>query len=158
MIHVWIFIVLIALRCPLRAAGPSPENQVFQFSASGVNDTWPDGPESKGTLYLWIPETCTKLRGVVIMATNVPEHRLVGHAAIRRACAEQDLGLIWSVPTFWNFAKPAKGREDLQVAFFQRLLDQLAITSGYSELARVPWLPIGESGHLLMVCGLVIQS
>lgn len=82
----------------------------------------------------------------------------IGLSAMRRACAEQNLGLIWSVPTFWNFAKPAKGREDLQVAFFQGLLDQLAITSGYSELARVPWLPIGESGHLLMVCGLVIQS
>lgn len=157
MIRVFLSILLVALGVSRGAAGPSPENQVFQFSASGVNDTWPDGPASKGTLYLWIPEKCQRVRGLVIMATNVPEHRLAGHAAIRRACEENDLGLVWSVPTFWNFAKHSKGRDDLQIAFFQRLLDQLAETSGYPEIATVPWLPVGESGHLLMVCGMVNQ-
>lgn len=158
MTRIFLAILPIALSVSYLSAEPSPENQVFQFSASGVNDTWPDGSTSKGTLYLWIPEKCQRVRGLVIMATNVPEHRLAGHAAIRRACAENDLGLVWSVPTFWNFAKHTKGRDDLQIAFFQRLLDRLADTSGYSEIATAPWLPIGESGHLLMVCGMVNEK
>jgi hypothetical protein len=158
MIRIFRSILLAALSVSPGVAEPSPENQVFQFSASGVNDTWPDGSISKGTLYLWIPEKCQKVRGLVIMATNVPEHRLAGHAAIRRACAENNLGLVWGVPTFWNFAKHTKGHDDLQIAFFQRMLDQLAEKSGYSEIATAPWLPIGESGHLLMVCGMVNQK
>ncbi|MEY3897511.1 MAG: hypothetical protein RLZZ214_3032 [Verrucomicrobiota bacterium] len=158
MIRVFLSIILVAQIISRGFAEPSPENQVFQFSASGVNDTWPDGSTSKGTLYLWIPEKCQRVRGLVIMATNVPEHRLAGHAAIRRACEENDLGLVWSVPTFWNFAKHTKGRDDLQIAFFQKMLDQLAENSGYSEIATAPWLPVGESGHLLMVCGMVDQK
>ena len=39
--------------------------------------------------------------------------------------------------------------------FCKELLDGLAKTSGYDEVATVPWLPIGESFHLLMVDALV---
>ncbi len=147
---------LTTLASPAAAAERrSPENQVFQFSQNGTCSAWADGSTSKGTLYLWVPEDCKKLRGLVILCTNVPEHMLAGHAAIRETCAANDLGLIWSVPTFWNFAKTAKGQEATNVAFFQELLDGLAKSSGYEEVATVPWLPVGESGHLLMVAGLI---
>lgn len=133
----------------------TPENQVFQFAWSGES-TPPDGlPSRKASLYLWIPEQCERLRGLVILGNNVPEHMLVGHAAIREACRRNDLGLVWSVPTFWNFAKEYKGRDDAQVGFLDELLKGLAEVSGYEEVATVPWLPIGESGHLLMVVGLL---
>jgi hypothetical protein len=162
-------LLLLALMMPCHAAdpGPSPENQVFQWSVSGESAPWPDGSKARGTLYLWIPEQCTKVRGVLILATNVPEHRLVGHPAIRRACSENDLALAWSVPTFWRFGKTAPqpgaepvdvkalpGSDERQAAFLESLLEQLARRSGYDEIATAPWLPIGESGHLLMVCGL----
>ncbi len=156
---------------PCHAAGPSPENQVFQWSTAATNDAWPDSSQSKGTLYLWVPESCRKVRGLLVLATNVPEHRLVGDPVIRRACTENDLALVWSVPTFWRFGKVAAepggeamdvkklpGSDAIQVAFFQRMLDGLAETSGYSEIATAPWLPVGESGHLLMVCGMVNQK
>lgn len=146
----------------------TPENQVFQWAASGENDGWPDGSKSKGTLYLWVPEKAPHIRGLVIMATNVPEHMMAGHPALRRMCEENDLGLVWAVPSFWRFGKAATspggdpvdvklipGSNAIQVAFLEKLLAQLAEKSGYSEVASVPWIPIGESGHLLMVCGLV---
>lgn len=153
----------------LRAAVErSPENQVFQWAVSAENSGWPDGTKNKATLYLWIPEKTTRVRGVVLMATNVPEHMLVGHSAIRRACAENNLALVWGVPTFWRFGKaaPAPGgvpvdvktlpdSDGIQAAFLEKLLAALAEKSGYSELASVPWLPVGESGHLLMVVGLI---
>jgi hypothetical protein len=150
---------------------PSPENQVFQWSASGESDAWPDGSKARGTLHLWVPEACRKVRGLLVLATNVPEHRLVGDPVIRRACEENDLALVWSVPTFWRFGKVATqpggevvdvkkipGGDALQVAFLQSMLDALAGKSGYSEIATAPWLPVGESGHLLMVCGMVNQT
>ena len=140
-----------------RNASRSPVNQVFQFSVSGENDSLGGESSRKAVLHLWIPEKCERLRGLLILGANVPEHMLVGHPAIRRACEENDLGIVWAVPSFWNFSKTAKERNDLQVAFLERLLEQLAEKSGYSEVASVPWLPIGESGHLLMVEGLLAE-
>ena len=139
----------------------SPENQVFQFMQSGVCAKWADGSSNKASAYLWIPETCNKVRGLLILCANVPEHRLVGHPAIREVCAKNDLGIVWCVPSFMNFRKDkTTGIDDAHdyktsTAFLQELLDGLAKTSGYAEVATAPWLPIGESGHLLMVDALV---
>jgi hypothetical protein len=145
----------------------SPENVVFQFMQSGTCSAWADSNKTNATLYLWVPENCKKLRGLVIMGTNVPEQMLAGHPAIRKACAANDLGIIFSTPSFMNTRKSAsKDNKQLNmaqdkktnVAFLQQLLDGLAETSGYPEVATVPWLPMGESGHLLMVDALMEYS
>ena len=81
----------------------SPENQVFQFMQSGVCTNWADGSKNQSSAYLWIPETCKKVRGLLILCANVPEHRLVGHRAIREVCAKNNLGIVWCVPSFMNF-------------------------------------------------------
>ncbi len=144
----------------------SPVNQVFQFMQSGTCTAWADSSKTNATLYLWIPENCKKLRGLVIMCSNVPEHMLVGHAAIRKACEANDLGIIWSTPSFMNIRKSTRDGKTLNMAleykttvdFLQKMLNGLAENSGYTEVATVPWLPMGESGHLLMVDALVEQS
>jgi len=139
----------------------SPENQVFQFMQNGVCTNWLDGSSSKATAYLWIPENCKKIRGLLILCANVPENRLVGHPAIREVCAKNDLGIVWCVPSFMNFRKDkVTGIDDAHdyktsTTFLQELLDGLAKNSGYAEIATAPWLPMGESGHLLMVDALV---
>lgn len=141
----------------------SPVNQVFQFMRSDSCSAWADGSTNQATAYLWIPENCPRLRGLLILCANVPEHRLVGHSAIRAACAANSLGIVWCVPSFMNFRKDtAKSTDNARdhktsAAFLQRLLDGLAKDSGYDEVATVPWLPMGESGHLLMVDALVEQ-
>jgi hypothetical protein len=165
LLHLFVFL---AVALAAVAAPRSPENQVFQWAHTGTSAPWPDGSTRTATLYLWVPENCARVRGLVILATNVPEHMLVGHEAIRRACRENDLALVWGVPTFWRFGKvaPAPGEAPIevknlpgsdvrQVEFLEQLLSGLAAKSGYAEIARAPWLPIGESGHLLMVVGLV---
>ncbi|MEI7503304.1 MAG: hypothetical protein WCJ61_08460, partial [Paludibacter sp.] len=144
----------------------SPVNQVFQFMQSGTCTAWADSSKTNATLYLWIPESCKKLRGLVIMCSNVPEQMLVGHAAIRKACEANDLGIIWSTPSFMNFRKSVRDGKSLNMAleykttvdFLQQLLNGLAEKSGYPEVATVPWLPMGESGHLLMVDALMENS
>jgi hypothetical protein len=157
-------VVLIASTSPSSQAGTtlrSPENQVFQFAFTGNCTAWSDGSQNTSTSYLWIPENCTKLKGLLILCTNVPEHRLVGHPAIRNVCKENNLGIVWCTPSFMNFAKQQPGQKKMSeenstsVAFLQELLDGLAKVSGYEEVATVPWLPMGESGHLLMVDALV---
>ena len=128
---------------------------------NGVCAAWADGSSNKASAYLWIPENCKKVHGLLILCANVPEQRLVGHPAIRAACAANDLGIVWCVPSFMNFRKSKEtGIDDAHdyrtsTAFLQQLLDGLAKKSGYGEIATVPWLPIGESGHLLMVDALV---
>lgn len=163
-------ILLPALALPLSALAanarpaaepPSPDNQVFQFSHTATCSAWSDGSKNTATAYLWIPENCKTLRGLLILCNNVPEHRLAGHPDIRRVCVANDLGIVWCNPTFMNFARQQPGKNKMTneyatiVAFLQQLLDGLAKTSGYGEVAAVPWLPMGESGHLLMVDALV---
>ena len=131
----------------------SPVNQVYQFVQSGECAAWADGSKTRATAYLWIPEKCDKLRGLIILCSNVPEQMLAGHPALRETCAANNLGIIWCPRSFYNFK--AKQENKTQVAFLQQLLDGLAATSGYAEVATVPWLPMGESGHLLMVDALV---
>ena len=129
------------------AFSASPENQVFQFMTSG-SFTLAEGTKRTATAYLWIPPACRQVRGVLVAGRNVPEHGLVGHPAIRAACAESELAIVWCCPTFYLGAvKDGKRHGE----FLQQLLAQLATQSGYDELATVPWLPIGESYHLGMV-------
>jgi len=136
----------------------SPVNQVFQYTFSGDFSGWSDGSKTSARAYLWIPEECKKLRGLIILCSNVPENMLSGHEGLRKVCTENDLGIVWCPGSFYNFkfTGPDKTREDAKsVAFLQQLLDGLAKVSGYSEVATVPWLPMGESGHLLMVDALI---
>jgi hypothetical protein len=129
----------------------SPENQVFQFMASLSYAGFENRPRSCAA-YLWIPPSCSLVRGVVVLGRNVPEHMLAGHPAIRQACTEAELALLWTCPSFFD-PKIKDGK--LHGAVLQRLLNELAETSGYGEIASVPWLPVGESMHLLMVARLV---
>lgn len=140
---------------PLAQAAPgrTPVNQVFQFTQTADCTAWTDGSKTTATAYLWIPEHCSKLRGLIILCANVPENMLAGHPAIRAACAANDLGIIWCPHSFYNFKARGQGQTD--VAFLQQLLTGLAEQSGYAEVATVPWIPMGESGHLLMVDALV---
>ncbi len=135
------------------AAAHSPVNQVFQFMQTDTETGWADGAQTTATAYLWVPEKAKRLRGLLVMGSNVPENMLVAHPEIRAVAAKNDLGIVWSTPTFW-YSK-AKGEDARVVAFLQRLLNGLAASSGYDEVATVPWIPMGESGHLLMVDALV---
>lgn len=143
---------------------PTPVNQVFQYQSSGSYITSISREERRATCYLWIPETCKRLRGLLVLGENVPEHRLVGHELIRRMCSSNDLGILWSTPSFLHpvdWTKPfppeaeMKPEREAMVVFFQQQLESLAKASGYDEVATVPWLPIGESTHMFLVDALL---
>jgi len=146
------------VECLAADSRPSPEsaspvNQVFQFMFTSNFSDRNDGKERSASSYLWIPEKCAKLRGLLILCQNVPEQKLVVHPAIRAVCAANDLGIVWSNPSFMNFGERARS-----VVFLQQQLDGLAGVSGYSEVATVPLLPLGESMHLQMVHALLDEK
>ena len=147
--------IVVALSTAATAQTPvrSPRNQVYQFMAKG--------PASIAA-YLWIPEGCQKLRGLLIFAQNVPEGLIAGHSAIRKACADNDLGIVYTSTGFWHGKMESFGDTALKqpgdTQCLQDMLGELAAKSGYDEVATVPWLPIGESMSLLMVKGLVTEK
>ena len=119
----------------------SPANRVYQFKALNA-------------AYLWIPDDCPKVRGVLVFGQNVPESLIAGHPAIRQVCAENDLGIVLTTPSFWFYGGP----QEKAVDRLQQMLDGLAKQSGYAEVATVPWLPIGESMSRALVKGMMDQK
>jgi len=138
----------------------SAANHVYQFEQSGTCSAWANGSTSSAKAYLWVPDHCKKLRGLLVLSPNVPEQKLAGDPDIRAVCAANDVGIAF-VTGLLNFA-PAKPGEkkpleetDVTSAFLQQLLDGLAKTSGYAEVATVPWLVMGESSNLILVNSLL---
>ena len=139
----------------------SATNAVFQFKQEGEFSGWPDTIKTTARAYLWVPEECKKLQGILVLGGNVPEMMLAAHPEIRKVCRENNLGIVWCPASFFNTKrygpeKKVPGKEG--VVFLQQLLNGLAETSGYPEVATVPWIPIGESGHLLMSDALVEEG
>ena len=143
---------------------PTPVNQVFQYVSKGFYTSAISHEDHRAACYLWIPETCARVRGLLILGANVPEHRLVGHEIIRRVCAANDLAILWCTPSIlypvdWSRPFPSeaeiKPEREAMVTFLQQRLDELAANSGYDEIATVPWLPIGESTHMFLVDALL---
>lgn len=85
---------------PARPQSRSPENQVFQFMTTATFD-FGGGVNRTAAAYLWISPDCRRVRGVLVAGRNVPEHWLVGHPAIRAACGDSGLAILWCCPTFY---------------------------------------------------------
>ena len=100
----------------------SPVNKVFQFTQSGDFTGWADGSKTSARSYLWIPEECKKLKGLVILCANVPEQMLAGHEAMRKACAENDLGIVWCPGSLYNFKKSAIKKSSLPLPFWKQVI------------------------------------
>ena len=139
---------------------PTPVNVVYQFTFSSTCSAWSDGSKTNPTSYLWIPEKCKKVRGLIVISPNVPEQGIAAHPKVREACAANDLGIVYGGGLLSFSPTPPGGKSMIRewssvVAGLQQQLDGLAKVSGYAEVATVPWLPIGESTNLLMVDALL---
>jgi hypothetical protein len=117
-------------------------NGEFQFSAR-FNNKGVDGEVPRDfTAYLWIPPTSKKLRGVILTHQNVGEQIFIEHPAIRRACAENDLAIVWCYPAIdLRFELNRETAVTLQ----ENVLKELSEVSGYEELEQVPWVTFGHS-------------
>lgn len=126
-------------------------NSIYQY-VTKLQSLDPEGKPKTITAYLWIPPNSKKVKGALVMSQNVLEQWLAESGAIRKACADNNLAILWSCRGFFN-SKP--GMDATNIANIHSLLNDFANITGYPEVARVPWLPIGHSMTNLMVHQLV---
>ncbi len=100
-------------------------------------------PSGKGYAYLWLPPKAESVRGIFIMGQLGIEWELINSPAIRAACAESGIGIVYFKPhingTFKYWTDDTIGKTWLLA------LDDLAKASGHPEVARVPWITAGHS-------------
>ncbi len=110
----------------LASLAPALHAAVFQYSVSVATVKKPS------EAFLWIPPEAKQVRGVVMAGMTLMEREFVKDSVIRRACADEQLALV--------FLKCG-----LSAADPQKVLDDFAAVSGYGELSVAPLLFVGHS-------------
>lgn len=114
--------------------------QVWQWSVKVdrvISDETKDHPQA----FLWIPENCKQVRGVVFTQHNMIEEGILEHPVFRKAITKLGFAEVWVTPGLtvtFDFTKDAG--ED-----FTYMMKLLADVSGYAELRNVPIIPMGHS-------------
>jgi hypothetical protein len=96
-----------------------------------------DSPEA----FLWIPEHCSRIEGVVFAQNNMVEEGLLENQAFRAKMRELNFAEVWVNPMFTQEFDFYSNDPDL----FQDIMQKLADISGYNELTEAPVIPIGQS-------------
>ncbi len=113
---------------------------VWQWSVPVVGGVDHAGP---ATAYLWIPQSCKRVRGVVISQNNMEEEMILENPKFRAAMAQLDFAEVWVSPAFNGRFLFDQGAGDV----FNSFMSDLAKDSGYSELNYVPVAPMGHSAQ-----------
>jgi len=101
-----------------------------------------EGKDHESRAFLWIPPSCQQVRGLIFCNQVILEKLVCDNLYIREACASQGLGIVIvfrSPLTTFNYSEGAD-------KILQKILDDLATESGYSEVAKAPLLTLGHSG------------
>ena len=91
--------------------------------------------------WLWIPPDCKKVRAVVVAQDNMEELSILENPTFRRQMGALGFAEIWVSPMFDHMFRFTEGAGDV----FNRMMHDLAETSGYTELSYSPIVPIGHS-------------
>lgn len=118
--------------------GARPIDHVYQYAV----------PVGSSTAYLWIPPSCSMVKGLIIALDNMLERKWLEGRVLRNTAAAEGLGIIWVGPprdkkTPGINADMTGGSGDSLVAMLKRFAD----ASGYKELAEAPLIPMGHSAH-----------
>jgi hypothetical protein len=113
---------------------------VWQWSAPVESVT---SSETNGhpRAYLWIPEICRQVRGVVIGQHNMLEEGVLEHPVFRKALGEAGFATIWVTPALDPVFRFDQGAGE----HFEAMMIALAKESGYSEIEFAPVIPLGHS-------------
>lgn len=91
--------------------------------------------------FLWIPENCRQVRGVVVAQHNMEEISILIDPAFRREMTALGFAEVWVSPSFNHFFNFKEGAGEV----FNAFMDSLATCSGYPELSYAPVVGLGHS-------------
>lgn len=91
--------------------------------------------------FLWIPEDCHNVRGVVLANHNMLEKPIFEHPTMRQLMSELGFAQVLVVPVLDQAFDPSGSAPDR----FEQIMTDLASASGYSELAEAPVVTLGHS-------------
>jgi hypothetical protein len=112
--------------------------QVWQWCIL-IKDSKENPGEAKA--FLWIPENCKYLKGVVVAQNNMEESSILENPAFRKEMSELSFAEIWISPFFDHLFRFTEGAGET----FIHMVNDLAVISGYQELKFAPVVPIGHS-------------
>ena len=101
--------------------------------------------------YLWIPPQCMRVRGIIMSLSNLLERNWLEDPIIRRAAADEGLGIVWLGPGARGpSGSPAALTTDMRNGAgeaLEKMLKDLAEESGYSEIEFAPLIAMGHSAN-----------
>lgn len=112
--------------------------------------------DSNSVAYMYIPPTCKEARIALIALDNLLELPLLEEDIIRKLAAEENMVLIWICAdengkrVFDKGIDYSAGDDRL----FERMMADLSIESGYSEIKDIPFISLGHSAGVHFACGL----
>lgn len=116
------------------------QTEIWQWSIPVRNfSKSPKHKECKA--YLWIPDTCSQVKSILVAQHNMEEISILEDEGFRTRMSELGVAEVWVCPAFnltFDFTDGAG--ETLE-----GILKDLADVSGYDELATVPLIGIGHS-------------
>ncbi len=139
-------IVRIAFACILLTwswAVPAGADDTWHYQTEIARPPRRGEPQKPAVAMLWMPPQAEPLRGLIVAEKILLEKRLVVDPLIRRAAADERLGILYFEPgldPFFPYGE--KGDCDRR---FLRVLEELAGKSGHAEIETVPWLTLGHS-------------
>jgi hypothetical protein len=115
-------------------------SQVWQWSVK-VDNTISQETNDHPQAFLWIPENCKQVRGIVFAQHNMIEEGIIENPYFRKTMTDLGFAEVWVTPVVsWTYDKTKN--EDKVI---DELFQSLANVSGYQELAYAPIIPIGHS-------------
>lgn len=114
--------------------------QVWQWSVK-VNTTVSPETNDHPQAFLWIPENCKQVKGIVFGQHNMVEEGMLEHTYFRKAMTELGFAEVWVTPVVSWMYDTSKNEDKIVESIFQSLAD----VSGYKELAFAPVIPVGHS-------------
>jgi hypothetical protein len=90
--------------------------------------------------YLWIPENCKQVKGVVVAQQSALEENILGHKKLRDALEDEGFAEVLVAPGFdpvFDFIRQPP-------VYFHGMMKKLGEASGYTELEFAPVIPLGQ--------------
>lgn len=102
-----------------------------------------EGRDETGNVraFLWIPEECRQLQGIIVAQHNMEEISILEHPTFRDEMRKLNFGEIWIAPLLHR-----RDRFDFDGGnLLREILYDLSEISGYTEIQHVPLVGMGHS-------------